>query len=344
MTRLLSQSCHRKPSSALRLRGGEALGVALRGLGGFVLVRVLRGLLTLGLCVTLTFIVLRISGDPADMLLPDDVPADVKAEYRTRWGLDRTIFEQYLLYLAALIRGELGFSFADGRPAALVVWEAVPNTFLLGSMAIALALLIGIPLGMAAALRRNTLVDRTLMAVAVVGFSLPSFFLAILLILLFALTLRWLPSSGTETVLHMIMPTVTLAAGLLGKSARFARTSLLEVLGQPYIRMARAKGVTRLGTLMRHAMPNAAVPLLMFLGIEIGLILTGAVVVETIFAWPGLGRVLVTAAGSRDLPVVQAAILFVALVIVLSNLMVDILHAWIDPRVAQTPASGAARG
>jgi peptide/nickel transport system permease protein len=162
---------------------------------------------------------------------------------------------------------------------------------------------------------------------------MPTFFFGILLILLFALTLRWLPSSGTETWWHLIMPVLTLSAGLIGKIARFTRTSMLEVLGQPYIRTARAKGLPRLPVLLRHAFPNAATPLLMFLGVEVGLLFAGAAVTETIFAWPGIGRLVVSAAAARDLPVVQGAILFVAAVIILSNLAVDIIHGLLDPRI-----------
>lgn len=315
----------------LRLRATDAIE-SIR-MFAYLTTRLLRALLTLLLCVSAAFVVLRLSGDPTDILLPEDASADTRAEYRARWGLDRTIPEQYVRYLAAVLRGDFGTSFADGRPALTVILEAVPNTLVLGGAAILLALAIGIPLGILAAQHRNTVVDRAIMSLAVLGFSLPTFFLAILLVLLFALTLRWLPSSGTETWLHLVMPTVTLAAGLLGKTARFTRTSLLEVLGQPYVRTARGKGVPHLGVLIRHVVPNAAVPLLMFLGIEIGLILTGAVVTETIFAWPGVGRLLVSAAASRDLPVVQAAILFVATIIVLSNLVVDLVHALIDPRI-----------
>nr|WP_284179913.1 ABC transporter permease [Rhabdaerophilum sp. SD176] len=299
----------------------------------YLATRFVRAVLTLLLCVSAAFVVLRLSGDPTDILLPEDASADTRAEYRTRWGLDRTIPEQYFRYLASVLRGDLGLSFADGRPAITVILEAIPNTLILGSSAIILALAVGIPLGILAAQHRNTPLDRTIMSLAVLGFSLPTFFLAILLILLFALTLRWLPSSGTETWLHLLLPTITLASGLLGKTARFTRTSLLEVLSQPYVRTARGKGVPRLGVLLGHVFPNAAVPLLMFLGIEIGLVLAGAVVTETIFAWPGIGRLLVSAAASRDLPVVQAAILFVAAIIVLSNLAVDLIHAMVDPRI-----------
>jgi len=294
--------------------------------------RTLRACLTLLICMTLVFIVLRVSGDPATVLLPDDTPPEVQQEYRQQWGLDRPLPEQYLRYIVGLTDGRLGISFAEQRPAGEVVMERLPNTLLLGGCAIAFALLLGLPLGLFAALRHNTAFDRVAMGFAVMGFSLPSFFLAILLILLFSLKLRVLPSAGSDTWAHLVMPVATLGAGLTGKIARFARTSMLEVLGQPYIRAARAKGVFPLRVILTHALPNAAIPILMFLGIEIGLILTGAVVTETIFAWPGLGRVLVTAVGQRDLPVVQAAILLIALIMVLSNLIVDFVHAAMDPR------------
>ena len=295
-------------------------------------IKTLRAFATLLICMTLVFVVLRVSGDPATVLLPDDAPLEVQQEYRRQWGLDRPLPEQYLRYIAGLTEGRLGISFAEQRPAREVVLERLPNTLLLGGCAILFALAIGLPLGLLAALRHNTWLDRAAMGFAVLGFSLPSFFLAILLILLFSLKLRVLPSAGSDTWAHLVMPVAALGAGLMGKIARFARTSMLEVVAQPYIRAARAKGVFPLRVILVHALPNAAVPILMFLGIEIGLILTGAVVTETIFAWPGLGRVLVTAVGQRDLPVVQAAILLIALIMVLSNLMVDFIHAAIDPR------------
>ncbi len=297
-----------------------------------MIMKTLRALFTLLICMTLVFVVLRLSGDPATVLLPDDTPLEVQQDYRRQWGLDRPLPEQYLRYIAGLTEGRLGISFAEQRPASEVVLERLPNTLLLGGCAILFALMLGLPLGLFAALRHNTKFDRLAMGLAVLGFSLPSFFLAILLILLFSLKLRILPSAGSDTWAHLVMPVVALGAGLMGKIARFTRTSMLEVLGQPYIRAARAKGVFALRVILVHALPNAAIPILMFLGIEIGLILTGAVVTETIFAWPGLGRVLVTAVAQRDLPVVQAAILLIALIMVLSNLIVDFLHAAIDPR------------
>ena len=294
--------------------------------------KLLRAVLTLLVCLTSVYVVLRLSGDPATMLLPDDTPQAVVEEYRRRWGLDRPVIEQYLRYMASLAQGEFGISFAEGRPALEVVLERWPNTMLLGSLAVGLAVSLGLPLGTLAALHHGSWIDRSVMSFAVLGFSLPTFFLAILLILLFSLHLRVLPSAGSETWAHLIMPVVALGSGLMGKIARFARTSMLEVMALPFIRAARAKGALPLTVLARHALPNAAVPILMFLGIEIGLILTGAVVTETIFAWPGLGRVLVAAAGQRDLPVIQAGILLVALTVVVANLAVDLAHALLDPR------------
>ncbi len=197
----------------------------------FIARRMMRALLTLAICV--------LAGDPTDMLLPDDTPPEVKADYRERWGIDRPIAEQYARFLLAVTRGDLGVSFADGRAAVVVVAEAIPNTLLLAAAALCLALIIGIPLGMLAALKHNSALDRIVMSIAVLGFSIPTFFFGILLILLFALTLRWLPSSGTDTWWHLVMPTLTLAAGLLGKIARFTRTAMLEALGQSFVRTAR---------------------------------------------------------------------------------------------------------
>ena len=304
--------------------------------------RIIRSLVTLLLCVTLVFVVLRGAGDPAEQLLPPETPPSVVEQYRIQWGLDRPIYVQYLSFLDRVVHGDLGKSFSDGTPALDVVLEALPRTLMLGLSALFLASLLGLTLGVAAALRRGTSIDRSLMAVAVLGYSMPLFFLGILLILLFALHLRVLPSSGSATLWHLVLPTVTLALPLSGRVARFARTATLEVMGKQFIRTARAKGVGQLPVILRHALPNAMVPLLMFFGIEIGLILSGGVVAETIFAWPGLGRLLVDSVSQRDLPIVQAVILTITTIIVLSNLFVDILHAMIDPKISLAGTLGSA--
>ena len=299
----------------------------------FLAFRFARALLTVLICVSAVFVALRMAGDPADIMLSIDTPPDVRAYYRELWGLERPLAEQYLRYLASVARGDFGLSFADDRPAFEAVREALPKTFLLGGSALLLALLIGLPLGVLAALRHNSAIDRLAMASAVFGYAIPIFFLGILLILLFALQLRVLPSAGSETPWHLILPTVTLGLPLAGRLARFARTSTLEVLGKPFIRAARGRGVLPLGIILRHALPNASVPLLMFLGIEIGGILAGSAVVETIFAWPGVGRLLVDSVSTRDLAVVQAVILTITVIMVCSNLLVDMLHILIDPRL-----------
>jgi peptide/nickel transport system permease protein len=308
-----------------------------------ILVRLLRALLTLLFCVTLVFVVLRTAGDPAEQLLPAETPPDVIQDYREAWGLDQPIVIQYLIWLENVSRGDFGQSFASRRPVLDLVAETLPRTMLLGVSALLLASVLGLTMGIAAALARGTFTDRALMAGAVLGYSMPVFFLGILLILLFALQLRILPSSGAKSLTHLILPTVTLALPLSGRVARFARTAMLEVMGRPFIRTAKAKGVGQLMVILRHALPNAAVPLLMFFGIEIGLVLSGAVVTETIFAWPGLGRLLVDSVSQRDLPVVQGVILVITAIIVLSNLLVDVIHALIDPKVsmARTLGGGA---
>lgn len=308
-----------------------------------IALRTVRAAITLLFCVTLVFVALRAAGDPAEQLLPPETPPDVRASYRTAWGLDRPIPEQYATWLAHVGEGDFGRSFADGGPAFDAVLEALPRTLLLGGTALLLALAAGLTIGIAAALRHGTGVDRALMGAAVLGYSMPVFFLGILLILLFVLHLRILPSSGASTPWHLILPAVTLALPLTGRIARFARTAMLEVMGRPFVRAARAKGLGRIAVILRHALPNAAIPLLMFLGIEIGLTLSGAVVTETIFAWPGLGRLLVDSVAVRDLPVVQAVILTVTAIIVAANLAVDVLHALVDPKVDLAVTLGGGR-
>jgi peptide/nickel transport system permease protein len=295
--------------------------------------RLVRAAATLLICVTIVFVVLRSAGDPLASLLPDDTPPDVADAYRTRFGLDRPIPEQYAGYIASLLRGEFGRSFVEHRDALQVVLERVPATLELGGIALLAAVLVGIPLGIVATVGRNTWVDRAAMSVAVFGYSLPNFFLAILLILVFAFNLRWLPSAGSHTPLHMVMPAIVLAAPAAAKIARFTRTAMVEVVGQPFMRTAMAKGVPAPARLVGHALPNAAIPVVTFLGFEVGLLIGGGVVTETIFAWPGIGRLLVQAVGQRDLAVVQTIVLLIAATMIVANLVVDLLYGWLDPRI-----------
>ena len=299
----------------------------------FIGQKLLRALFTLWLVVTFTFVILRASGDPTDALLPDDTPPDVVASYRKAWGLDRPMHEQYLRYFQSVFKGDLGKSFRDNRDAVEVMLERIPATLRLGCTGFVFAILLGILLGIFAALYRNTMLDRLTMSLAVLGYSMPNFFLGILLILLFSMKLRILPSAGSETFSHMIMPLITLIIAHAAGIARFSRSAMLEVLNEPYIRTARAKGSSYLRRLLRHALPNAMIPIMTIMGLKVGHLIGGAIIIETVFAWPGVGRLLVTSVATRDLAVVQAIVLVLACSMVAANLTVDLLYGWVDPRI-----------
>lgn len=299
----------------------------------FLAARLLRAALTLLICVALAFFVLRLSGDPLMALLPGEIPPDLMEEYRVRWGLDAPLPEQFIRYLAAVLRGDFGLSLVSGRPALAVVAERIGPTLALGGVVLALAILIGIPAGTLAALRRNGPTDRLVMSAAIFGYAMPNFFLGLLLILLFSLQLRILPSSGYGSFAHLVVPALTLGTATGAKLARFTRTSMLDVLGQPHVKTARGKRLTQLMVMSRHVLPNAAIPIITFLGFEVGLIIGGAVVTETVFGWPGIGQLLVASVARRDLAVVQAIVLIIAAAVVTVNLSVDIAYGWIDPRM-----------
>lgn len=299
----------------------------------FVASRLLRALVTIAAVVTFAFIVLRLSGDPALLIMSVDAPPEAIEAFRKSWGLDRPIWEQYLRYFVQVTQGNLGRSMRDGRPALELVVERIPATLALTLPAFALKLLIGIPAGIFAALHRNKLADRLTMALSVAGFTVPSFVLGLLLVLLFAVTLGWLPSGGQESWQHAILPVITLALSGAAILARFTRSAMLEVLGQPYIRAASAKGLAWRRVVTGHALPNAAIPTVTIVGFMVGSLIAGAVVVESVFSWPGIGRLLVVAVANRDLAVVQVILLLVAATMVTANFIVDMLYGWIDPRL-----------
>jgi peptide/nickel transport system permease protein len=301
-----------------------------------------RAILTLWLVVTFIFVILRVSGDPADVLLGDDVDPEVAAHYHELWGLNRPMHEQYGLYIASVLQGEFGNSFKDNRPVVAIIAERAPVTLELGLAALAFALVLGMPLGIVAALKRNTLTDRLAMTFAVLGYAIPNFFFGILLILLFSLHLRWLPSSGSATAWHMVMPVLTLGTASAGALARFTRSAMLEVLNKPFMRTARAKGAGWGRRIARHAIPNAAIPVVTILGFKIGGLISGSIITENVFGWPGLGQLLVSSVSARDLPVVQALVMLVALTMVTANLTVDLLYGWIDPRMRHARREAAA--
>ncbi|MBF0680157.1 MAG: ABC transporter permease [Devosia sp.] len=299
----------------------------------FLVTKLFRGALTLLLAVTFVFVVLRASGDPAQIMMSDEASPDAIAAFRERWGLDKSMFEQYITYIGAMLQGDFGNSFRDGRPALEVIAERIPVTLQLGITALLLTLLIGIPAGVIAALKRGTWVDQATMSFTILGHSIPNFFLGILLILLFSMTLRWLPSSGTGSIWHLLMPAITLGTAAAATVARFTRSSMLDVLHQPFMRTAKAKGIPHERRVLRHAIPNAAIPVVTVVGMRIGGLIGGAVTIETVFAWPGVGMLLVNAVNQRDLAVVQGVVLLIAFTMVAINLIVDLAYGWLDPRI-----------
>lgn len=302
----------------------------------FLVTRLGRAALTITLVVTFAFVVLRLSGDPAMLILNVDAPAEAIAAFRHAWGLDRPIWVQYLEYIRHVASGDFGQSMRDGRSAAALVWERVPATLALTVPALLIKVGVGIPAGVFAALRRGSWVDRLVMAAAVAGFTVPSFVLGLVLVLVFAVHLGWLPSGGQDSWLSPVLPVITLGVGGAAILARFTRSAMIEVLGQPYILMASAKGVPWRRVVRLHALPNAAIPTVTIVGFMVGSLLAGAVVVESVFSWPGVGRLLVVAVSNRDLAVVQTILLVVAATMVTANLAVDLLYGLLDPRLRST--------
>lgn len=307
----------------------------------FIATRFARAALTIAMVVTFAFIVLRLSGDPAQIIMGADAPPEAVDAFRTAWGLDEPLWVQYLSYFWAILQGDLGRSMRDGRDAIVLVTERIPATLALTLPALAIKICLGIPAGIYAALHRNSLADRVVMIIAVAGFTVPSFVLGLLFVLLFAVQLGWLPSGGQESWRHAILPVITLGMGGAAVLARFTRSAMLEVLGQPYIRTASAKGVPWRAVVTGHALPNAAIPTVTIIGFMVGTLIAGAVVVESVFSWPGVGRLLVVAVANRDLAVVQCVLLLVAITMVCANLIVDLLYGLLDPRLRAAPRKAA---
>jgi peptide/nickel transport system permease protein len=309
----------------------------------FVLTKIFRALLTLWIVVTFAFVIMHASGDPIEIMLGDQAEQEVIDHYKELYGLDRPMHEQYYRYVLGILQGDLGYSLSDQRPVTELLVEAIPATLELGLTALVISMVVGIPLGIIAALNRNKPIDRFVMTFAVLGFSIPNFFLGILLILLFSMTLRWLPTAGMGSWQHLVMPALTLGTAAAGSLARFTRSSMLEVLNKLYMRTAVAKGVPRGRRIRWHALPNAAIPLVTVLGFRLGDLVAGSIITETVFAWPGVGRALVSAVTARDLAVVQGVLLMTACTMVVANLLVDLTYGWIDPRIraSKTSPSGA---
>lgn len=282
-----------------------------------------------------------VPGDPAMAIAGELATPELVAQVRQEMGLDRPLLVQYVIYLERVLQGDLGHSVRSGLPVAAEIANRLPKTLQLAVLSLLFASAIGIPLGVLSATRANTWVDSLSMALALVGVSMPIFWLGLMLMIFFSVLLpRWLglpgpvlPPTGTGTWKHLVMPVMALAATSMAIQARMTRACMLEVLRMDYVRTARAKGVAERWVIYRHALRNALIPIVTIIGLQFGTLLGGAVLTETVFAWPGLGRLLVDAIGYRDYPVIQGTVLVVTLGFVLVNLAVDLLYAYLDPRI-----------
>lgn len=303
----------------------------------YLAMRALRAIATLWLVVTLIFFGMRLAGDPIEIMLGDTAaPADIQ-RVREAYGLDEPFIIQYVKYLGNLLGGDLGNSLAERRPVITVLQEKLPATLELAGYAILGALAIGIPAGIIAAVRRNSPIDRLIVGFSFIGQSVPGFFIAILFITVFAVGLGWLPSSGRGDTWHyLVLPVAAMAWGSLASVARITRVSMLEVLNADYVRTARAKGLAPVSVLVGHTFRNALMPVLTMIGFMLAGAVAGAILVENVFAWPGMGRTLQGAVMSRDFPMIQAIVLLFAGAVVTVNLIVDLLYGVVDPRISRS--------
>jgi peptide/nickel transport system permease protein len=283
--------------------------------------------------LTIVFFVMRLSGDPTLLLVPEGASAEQIAELRHQLGFDRPLVVQYGAYLADLARLDLGESLVERVPVSDVVFGRIPYTAALAGGALLVALGIGIPAGIAMAIWRGSLLERTLAGFVLAGQSLPTFWSGVLLILYFGVHLRWLPTSGVDGPSSLVMPSVALGALTMSTFARMARIAVLDELARDYVAAARARGLSLAAAVGRHVLRNAAIPVVTIAALEVGNLLAGAVIVETVFAWPGIGQLAIQSISSRDFLVVQTIVLFVSVVYIVMNLLADIAYAVIDPRI-----------
>lgn len=287
----------------------------------------------LGVATLVFSLIHLVPGDPAQAMLGEGASADDITELRERLGLDRPLLVQYGQFLGGLVRGDLGTSFRTNQPVTRLIAERVPATAELALASMFVAIAIALPLGIVAAVWKGTAIDHAAMTAALAGISIPNFWLGPLLAIVFAVQLGWLPVSGRGGVANVILPAISLGAALAAILARMTRASLLDELGELYVRAARARGVSRAWAVTGHALRNSLIPLVTILGLQFGAVLTGAVITETIFAWPGIGRLLVQSIGFRDYPAVQGCILLIAVTYVGVNLVTDVLYGFLDPRI-----------
>jgi peptide/nickel transport system permease protein len=301
--------------------------------GRFLVVRLLQGLLVAWGVSTLVFLLLRLSGDPTLLMVPPGAPAEAVERLRHQLGFDQPLPVQYVSFLGGLLHGDVGASLTQSRPALQIVLERFPATLRLASAALVLAVCVALPAGVASAVFRGTWLERVSLLLALLGQAVPPFWLGLMLILFLSVRVPLLPSSGADTWQHLILPAVTLASLSMAGITRMTRLAFLEELDREYVRTARAKGVARGRLVLVHLLRNAAIPILTLVSLDVANLLGGAVVTETIFAWPGVGRLAIEAIQARDYPVVQAVVLVGTGAFILSSIVADLLYSVVDPRI-----------
>ena len=309
-------------------------------MNNYLIKRIFRTIFTLWFLLTFLFILLRISGDPLRAVFETGTPQYIIDYYRSKWGLDKPLLTQYTDYLFNVLQGNLGISFFDGRPVTEHIAMKFPNTLLLGSVSFLTSVILGISLGAWAAFKSGKFVDKTIVSLTVFSYSMPNYFFGILMIYFLSLKLGWLPTGGIGNWKNLIMPIITLSTPSIAYIARFSRSTFLDILRKPYMRTADAKGIKLFRRLSKHLFPNAAIPIITVLGQQFGWIIGGAVITETIFAWPGIGRLLITAVSRRDYETIQGMVLLIGVSVTLTNLIVDLLYSLIDPRIRYGKENG----
>ena len=303
------------------------------GFINFFISRCLQIVVTLFIISVVVFFILRISGDPVQVTTPDFMPEDQIERIRKFWGFDRPIGEQYLTFITKAVGGDFGISYLAKRPATELVIERLGNTLLLAAASAAIGVTIAVPLGILSALKRNSLLDFISTALASLGTAMPAFWFGLMLIIIFSVYLRILPAFGALEPTAIIMPSVTLGVGMAARLSRLTRSAMLEVLNQDYVRTARSKGLKQNTVVIRHTLRNALIPIVTVFGLQLGWLLGGSIIVESVFSWPGIGRLIIDSISVRDNTVVQAALLWISLSIMLINFAIDVFYILIDPRV-----------
>jgi peptide/nickel transport system permease protein len=305
----------------------------------YLLGRLGRMLITLWVIATVVFLATRMTGNPIDFLMPEGLDAQSRRAMIAYFGLDQPLLTQYLSFWKSLVDGEFGLGLMERRSVAVIFGERVWRSLSLLTITLMVTISIGVPLGVVAAVWRNTVLGNTVLLFAFIGYAIPNFVLAILFLLAFSYSLQWLPSSGSGTLAHYVMPVMALSAFFIASLVRYTRNAMLDVLSQDYMRTARAKGLSERLVILRHGLRNALIPVITVIGLQMTTLVSGAVVVETVFAWHGIGDLLVGATLRRDYPVLQFGVLIVACAVVTVNLLIDLIYSAVDPRVRLGGAS-----